>query len=458
MRLLVGASIALIACADAPTAPLPPPEILEAQVDGNPANVLSAIVLTRVRGADSVAVQYGMIDGGEAGLAPATAAAESSLELPVLGLFPERRYRFRVVAHGAGGVAIGPALEFTTGSLPVDLPRYTAGGPDPSPGFVVFAAGVYGLVIDNTGRVVWYHRFPDPGPGLSFVAQPTGRFAARPPASDPSLRPQWVEIDPLGRTGRTLGCQGGLAPRFHDLLAVPDGSYWLLCDESRVLDLSALGGSSAAVVTATAVQHLGPEGSLLFHWTPFDHFDIAEADPAELQKEAVNWTHGNALDVDSEGHVLVSFRNLGEVTRIDGRTGAVLWRLGGAANQFAIEGADPPPFAGQHSVRAAPDGGLLLLDNIGDPLQSRAERYSVLPSTRVARLTAAAGAGVTTVIGGSVQSLPGNRTLVSFGTAGRVVEYDEAGRVVWRIEGNAGYVFRAQRIASLYAPGVGTSR
>jgi hypothetical protein len=66
--------------------------------------------------------------------------------------------------------------------------------------------------------------------------------------------------------------------------------------------------------------------------------------------------------------------------------------------------------------------------------------------------------GVVTLIGGSVQSLPEGRTLVSFGTAGRVEEYDSAGRVTWRIEGNPGYVFRAQRIRSLYAPGVGTTR
>jgi hypothetical protein len=65
---------------------------------------------------------------------------------------------------------------------------------------------------------------------------------------------------------------------------------------------------------------------------------------------------------------------------------------------------------------------------------------------------------VSAQLGGSVQELPGGRTLVSFGTAGRVEEYDAAGNVVWRIEGNPGYVFRAQRISSLYAPGVGLPR
>jgi hypothetical protein len=44
--------------------------------------------------------------------------------------------------------------------------------------------------------------------------------------------------------------------------------------------------------------------------------------------------------------------------------------------------------------------------------------------------------------------------LVSFGSGARVEEYDSSGLVVWRILGNAGYVFRAQRIESLYAPTV----
>ena len=41
-----------------------------------------------------------------------------------------------------------------------------------------------------------------------------------------------------------------------------------------------------------------------------------------------------------------------------------------------------------------------------------------------------------------------------YGTAGRVEEYDASGRRVWQIEENPGYVFRAQRVSSLYAPGV----
>jgi hypothetical protein len=376
-----------------------------------------------------------------------------------LGLLAERGYVLRAVAYGPGGIIVGDSLPFTTGALPADLPSYTAGGPDPSPGYVVFAAGKYGLAIDNTGRVAWYRRFAN-GPGLNFMAQPTGRYVVRPVTPNPADAQPWVELDPLGNETRRMGCALGLQPRFHDLIAERDGGYWVMCDEVRTMDLRPVGGVAAAVVTGTGVQHAGPGGALLFAWSPFDHLAITDLDPDDRRGAAVNWTHGNALDLDTDGNLLVSFRSLSEVTKIDARTGAVLWRLGGRANQFTFLDSPAPAFAHQHGVRVSAPGALVLLDNLGDPSESRAERYALDERARTARLVRWDGStpAVVTQIGGSTQDLGGGRTLVSYGTAGRVEEYDAAGRVVWRIAGDAGYVFRAQRIRSLYAPGVGTSR
>ncbi|MEX0691265.1 MAG: hypothetical protein WD043_05430 [Gemmatimonadales bacterium] len=242
----------------------PPPGILAAAVAANRHNVLSAVVTVRVRLADSVTVRYGAAGAALDGATAAVVPRGDSAVVPVLGLLPGTRYRFLVVAHGAGD-ALGDTLTFVSGALPDDLPQYTAGGPDPSPGYVVFAAGKYGLVIDNTGRIVWYRRFPDPlGPGLNFQAQPTGRYVARPPTPDPAAPGAWVEMDPLGEVTRILGCAGGLQPRFHDLLALPDGSYWIMCDERRAMDLSGVGGLADAEVMGTVVQLVSGDGSLLF--------------------------------------------------------------------------------------------------------------------------------------------------------------------------------------------------
>ncbi len=230
------------------------------------------------------------------------------------------------------------------------------------------------------------------------------------------------------------------------MLVQPNGSYWLMCDETRVMDLSSFGGVAGAQVTGTVVQHLDQAGSLVFEWSPFDHFEITDVDLETRSGPTVNWTHGNAIDLDAKGNLLISFRSLSEVTKIDTKTGEVLWRMGGLRNQFTF--ADPePPFLGQHGVRAATEE-LVLLDNFGQAPGSRAERYALDEVGHTARLTTvyAPSAATRAALGGTTQDLPGRHTLVAFGDGAVVQEYDSAGSVVWQIDGNPGYIFRAQRI------------
>ena len=437
------------------------PRIISVSVAANEHNVLSAIVDVGAEHADSVVVEYRLADATSpiVRITPAMAFAHAHATIPVFGLRAETRYLMRVVVYGGKRSTRRESIEFTTGALPPDLPHYVAGGVDPLPGYVLFAAGAYALVIDNHGDVVWYRRFAA-GVGLNFMAQPTGRYVLRPPTPDPSDIEPWIELDALGNVTRTLRCAGGLPSRLHDLILEEDGSWWILCDETRTMDLASVGGMDGARVTGTVVQHVAADGTALFQWSPFDHFAITDVELAERRGQNVNWTHGNAIDVDLDGNIYVSFRNLGEVTKIDGRSGDVLWRLGGLRNQFTFVDTPAPAFSRQHSARLAADGRLVLLDNVGNPLESRAERYVVDEENRVANLERSLGAvpRVVTQIGGSVQPLPDGRMLVSFGTAGRVEEYDALGRVTWRVEGNAGYVFRAQRVTSLYRPGVGSAR
>ena len=448
------------ACGEIPSAAPPSPVVTSAIVAPGAHNSLSATVKLRLRDADSVAVRFHLAGAQDTDSAtPAFVVSGDSAVVPVLGLLPDERYVLRAIAFGPGGTATSDSLETLTGVLPLDLPRYVASGSDPTPGFVLFAAGRFALVIDNGGRVVWYRRFAD-GAGLGFLAQPTGRYTVRPVTATPDDVEPWHELDASGETVRTRDCARGLRSRPHDILLEADGSHILLCDESRTMDLSALGGSSSARVTGTVVQRVGADGALLFEWSPFEHFALTDLAPADRSGANVNFTHGNAIARDTDGHLLVSFRSLNEITKIDATTGAVLWRFGGTRNEFTMLDVLESPFVHQHGVRAEAPGVLVLLDNRGAVTESRAERYLLDEGARTARLVQSYGSAppAFTEIGGNVQPLDGGRTLVSFGTAGRVEEFDASGRVVWRIEGNPGYVFRAQRIRSLYAPGVGIPR
>ena len=434
----------------------PPPTLETSAATVGLDNVLSVQITARAFGAESVVVRYGRPGASLDSTTPGVARVEGDVRIPVLGLWPETTYELQVVAFGAGDTIAGPRLQATTGSLPEDLPQFHARGTGAEPGYLVFSIGSYGVALDHSGRVVWYVRLP--GASLNFQPQRNDHYIARPGTPDPEDVEPLLELDPLGNVTRRLGCARGLAPRFHDVLVEPDGSYWLMCDETRAMDLSGDGGQPEAAVTGTVVQHLDPAGGLVFEWSAFDHFAITDLEPASRSGQAVNWTHGNSLDLDAAGNLLVSFRSLSEITSIDTRTGAVRWRMGGRRNEFTF--ADPgPPFRGQHGVRATPEG-LVLLDNFGEAEESRAERYMVNESAHAAHLSEVylPPAGTRASLGGTTQYLPHRHILVAFGDGRAVREYDADGSVVWELEGDPGYVFRAQRISSLYHPGTGLVR
>jgi hypothetical protein len=445
------------ACASETAGPAPEPAVRidSVAVAANPHMVVSALVRVHATG-DSARVRYRMAGATADSLTAVRAGPLGHDTIPVPGLLPETTYEFRVVAHGGAGAAadsaVSDAVTFTTGALPADLPAFTAGPAGAGPGLFVFSSGVFGLVIDRAGRVVWYRRFPGNGPGLNFMAQPTGTFVGRLITPDSTDEDPMVEIDPAGNEVRALRCVNRPV-RFHDVLLQPDGSYWLLCDDTRILDLTPVGGMAAAAVTATTLQHVSPAGALLFEWNAFDHFLITDLDSVSYAGAAVNFTHGNSFDVDTDGHLLLSFRSLNEITKVDATTGAVLWRMGGRRNQFTFAGAPDPGFSRQHNVRVVGPGRFIILDNVGGS-ESRYERYAWDASTRTATLEQSYGStpGVQTLIGGSVQQSGPDRYVVSFGTEGRVEEFDATGATLWSIVGNPGYVFRAQRILSLAHP------
>ena len=138
----LAAAFALAGCGgDLTDSPSPPAPVLEvAAAATQPANVLSALVTGRARFTDSVAVQYGIQGAALDSVTPAVEPTDGEVALPVFGLLPDTTYELRLIAHGEGGTATSEPFRIRTGSLPADLPQFRAGGPSPSPGYVLFAA------------------------------------------------------------------------------------------------------------------------------------------------------------------------------------------------------------------------------------------------------------------------------------------------------------------------------
>ena len=243
-----------------------------------------------------------------------------------------------------------------------------------------------------------------------------------PDSTDPT---PWVEFDALGNVTRRMGCTGGLKSRFHELVAEADGSWWILCDDTRVMDLSAVGGHPAAHVIGTVVQHVDDGGRALFQWSPFDHFAITDLDSASRMGAVVNWTHGNALTFDSDGRsagfIPKSERNHQDRSGHRGGAMAARW-----PRQSVRIAGTPTPFVGQHGLRVRGPG-----DRVArQPGRARRFQGGAIRGRRGNRLTAQLSATYsprrrsTPILGVSTQSLPGGRILVAYGNGNRVQEYD----------------------------------
>jgi outer membrane protein assembly factor BamB len=264
-------------------------------------------------------------------------------------------------------------------------------------------------------------------------------------------------LDELGRNLGRLTCVNR-PTRFHEVRILAGGDYWVMCNDTRVMDLTGLGGQSSVSTVWTVIQHVSAQGAVLFEWDSFEHFDIADNPLNNIANlTSVNVTHGNALAPSPDGNLIVSFRELGEITKIDTSTGDVIWRFGGLANEFTILNDSKGSFERQHGLVVLDNGDIQFLDN-GDVAPSRLVRYRIDDQAMTADLIMEFIDAPTThtLVGGNTQAYANGGALVSFGRAGRVVETTGTGARAWELTGiDSIYVFRVQRIPSLYSAKLG---
>ncbi|MCL7984851.1 MAG: arylsulfotransferase family protein, partial [marine benthic group bacterium] len=413
-----------------------------------PANVISGEAAVRATGYRFAFLRY--TDGaGEVRESPLYPFGPDSTARPaLLGLRPETSYEVEVVLSDPGELSV-ETLPFTTGALPDWLPAVTPVGTDTTPGFLTLSVPDGPVIIDNSGRVVWYRYDPDITL-VNFQAHPAGIYTSYGLTND--VRAYRV-LDELGRETGRIRCVG-YETRPHEIRVQADGRALVMCDDVRVEDLSPYGGSPTAQVNWTVVQRLAVDGSLEWEWHTADHFDVTDTAAETLEGITVlNLTHGNSIDIDADGNYLFSFRNLNEVTKVNALTGEVIWRFGGRRNEFTFVGDPKGTFQRQHGVRAVAPGEFQLLDNSNEA-PSRLPRCRIDESAKSATLEweYIDGPEIHMLVGGGSQVYANGGGFVSIGREGRVAEVDVFGDRRWELTGiDDLYVFRAERIPSLYA-------
>jgi hypothetical protein len=243
------------------------------------------------------------------------------------------------------------------------------------------------LIMDAKGHIVYYKYFSSLS--VDFKLQPNGQMTY-------NLGTKFYVMDSTFFIKDTIVAANGYQTNLHELIILPDGHYLLLATENVTMDLSAYhyfldngtAGSQTASVRCNIIQELDENENLVFEWHLKDHISFDSVDPYWLYNPSiVDWSHSNAVVKDNDGNYLLSLRHQNQIIKVNGTTGAIMWRFGGNYNQFTFLN-DTIPFYGQHGLRVLDNGNIVMFDNGNHtvPHGARALEYQLDENNLTAQL------------------------------------------------------------------------
>lgn len=272
----------------------------------------------------------------------------------------------------------------------------------------------YLVILDNEGEPVFYKRMTALGTVYDFKKQPDGRLTFY-----DNTRKGFIILDESYQEVGSFFAGNGYTADVHDLQILPNGNALLMIYDPQPVDMSKIvpNGNPNATVVGLVIQELDPSNNVVFEWRSWDHFEITDTSVA-LAVPRVDYVHGNAVELDHDGNLLLSSRNLCEVTKINRQTGEVIWRMGGKKNEFTFLNDDG--FFFQHDIRRQANGNITLFDNRAEqlPVFSRAIEYKIDEVQKTVELVWSHSNSPTTYsrVMGNAQRLPNGNTLIGWGS------------------------------------------
>lgn len=291
----------------------------------------------------------------------------------------------------------------------------------------------YLMILDNSGMPVFYRKMPSMS--TDFKMQMNGYLTYY----DNHVS-AYYELDSSYAVIDSFRCGNGYKTDLHELRILPDGHQLMLGYDPQIVDMSAMvpGGDPTATVIGAVIQELDRNKRVIFQWRTFDHFKVTDATQEDFTASTIDCVHPNTIEIDSDGNLLLSSRHMDEITKINRKTGDIIWRWGGKNNQFRYLG-DSVGFSHQHTIRLTSSGSLILFDNGNyrqSPYSSVVE-YMLDDSAKTVRLLwqYKHTPNVFSIAMGSVDRLPNGNTLVGWGTTNpAVTEVRPDGSVAFELQ------------------------
>lgn len=196
----------------------------------------------------------------------------------------------------------------------------------------------------------------------------------------------------------SVTCANRASTDAHELLWLPDDHFILIGIRYDTINGNTVqrpAGShwkpaSRLCMQYGVVQELDENKKLVWEWDSRSSFNSEDMNPAFLTDSAkLDIPHFNAIDLDSNGNLLLTARYTDEVVCVNRETGNVEWRLGGNRSDFTMIN-DTLPVYGQHAAYFLDNGNVLLYDNgyamAGRMHNARAVEYKLDHTAKTATL------------------------------------------------------------------------
>ena len=164
----------------------------------------------------------------------------------------------------------------------------------------------------------------------------------------------------------------GIHGDLHEFKITKDGTALMSIYNVTTMDLTPMGRPVEGWIIDSIFQEIDIEsGELVFEWRASEHFDSTDSYATNpfagyRQGTPFDFFHINSVEKDSTGNFLVSSRHTHTITTVDGKTGEIIWVLGGERNEFKdLSNGEAITFSWQHDARwvSEEEGILTLFDN-----------------------------------------------------------------------------------------------
>jgi hypothetical protein len=254
-----------------------------------------------------------------------------------------------------------------------------------------------------------------------------------------------VIADANYKTVAVVRAGNGLRADEHEFNLTPEGAAFVLAYSPVQANLTSAGGPAGGVAVEGVIQEIDIHtGLVMWEWHSLGHVDPSESYsklPA-VPSTPYDYFHINSLVTDHEGNILISARNTWGLYEINGRSGAIIWRLGGKRSSFRL--GPGVQFAYQHNATWVGKNEIGLFDDEGAPPvapPSRGELIKLDTKAKTATLVSQLVrtiAPLTTTSQGDVQALPGGGSMVGWGGLPNFTEFDAHGQIIYDAQLPAG--------------------